>query len=239
MDLDTSFDFRSDSPQGDPDKYSPTLRRYHQLLWSKALPSGAPFVLEDGGRGNYLVHRSDLGTFWLSSDAVIATFRKKARPIVEELGAAALEEFQAVGYTMGGMMLFPSNRVDGKMTLNGARGFHPQVADRLDLTVECIRRHYRGEASPLSEALARHADFFSLFDDFAGYVDHFLLKDLLTPEGDQVAFFMSFDDFRTPAVPRDVETYREYRQRSIDFVRARNRRIDDYWAERTSAGTGA
>ena len=63
MIIDTAFDFRSDSPNGDPDKYSPTLHRYHQLLWSKPLPSGAPFTLEDGRPGNYLVHRSDLGTF--------------------------------------------------------------------------------------------------------------------------------------------------------------------------------
>lgn len=44
MTVDTTFDFRSDSPKGDPDKYSPTLHRYHQLLWSKPLPSGAPFI---------------------------------------------------------------------------------------------------------------------------------------------------------------------------------------------------
>jgi hypothetical protein len=37
---------------------------------------------------------------------------------------------------------------------------------------------------------------------------------------------MPFDDFRTPSVPRDLDTYREYRRRSIDFVEARNRRID-------------
>ena len=39
--VDTTFDFHSDTPAGkDPDKYSPTLRRYHQLLWSKDLPYG-------------------------------------------------------------------------------------------------------------------------------------------------------------------------------------------------------
>ena len=44
--IDIAFDFRSDTPPGkDPDERSPTLRRYHQLLWSKALPNGAPFEL--------------------------------------------------------------------------------------------------------------------------------------------------------------------------------------------------
>lgn len=228
MTIDTTFDFRSDSPQGDPDRYSPTLHRYHQLLWSKPLPSGAPFTLEDGRPANYLVHRSDLGTFTLSSDASIATLRKRAKAVVDELGSEELEEFQAVGYTMGGMMLFPSNKVGGKMTLNGARGWHPRIADRLDLTLECIRRHYDGQPSPLAETLKRYQDFFVLFGGFAGYVDHFLLQDLVTEDGACIRFFMPFDDFRKPHLPRDVETYREYRRRSIEFVRARNRRIDDY-----------
>jgi hypothetical protein len=230
--IDTAFDFRSDSPRGDPDKHSPTLHRYHQTLWSKPLPSGAPFDLEDGRPGNYLIHRSDLGTFTLSSDASIATLRKRARAVVEQLGTDALEEFQAIGYTMGGMMLFPSNRVDGKMTLNGARGWHPRIADRLDLTLECIRRNYLEEWSPLSTTLTRYQNFFALFGDFPGYVGHFLLQDLVTDDGESIQFFMRFDDFKKPHVPRDVETYREYRRRSIEFVRARNRRIEDDWAQR-------
>lgn len=228
--IDTSFDFRSDSPKGDPDKHSPTLHRYHRALWSKPLPSGARFTLEDGRPGNYLVHRSDLGRFTLSSDASIATLRKRAKAVVDQLGVEALEEFQAIGYTMGGMMLFPSNRVDGKMTLNGARGWHPRIADRLDLTLECIRRHYRGERSPLTEPLTRYENFFTLFGDFTGYVNHFLLQDLVTDDCVGIRFFMPFDDFKKPHVPRDVDTYREYRRRSIEFVQARNRRIDAYCA---------
>ena len=42
IDIDVTFDFRSDTrPKKDPDKDSATLRRYHKLLWSKPLPSGA------------------------------------------------------------------------------------------------------------------------------------------------------------------------------------------------------
>ena len=37
---------------------------------------------------------------------------------------------------------------------------------------------------------------------------------------------MHFDGFTTPSVPKDVYTYLEYRQRSIEFIKARNRRID-------------
>jgi len=42
--------------------------------------------------------------------------------------------------------------------------------------------------------------------------------------------FPPFDDFKTPAVPRDLDTYREYRRRTIGFVEARNRRIERHAA---------
>lgn len=33
--VDTSFNYHDDSGGRDPDKYSATLRRHHQILWSK------------------------------------------------------------------------------------------------------------------------------------------------------------------------------------------------------------
>ena len=39
--IDANFDMRSDANGRDPDESSKTLRRYHQLLWSKPLPNGA------------------------------------------------------------------------------------------------------------------------------------------------------------------------------------------------------
>ena len=45
MPINTSFNFYTDANGGDPDMTSPTLRSYHQLLWSKPLPSGAKFDL--------------------------------------------------------------------------------------------------------------------------------------------------------------------------------------------------
>lgn len=72
--IDTSFDFRTDTPPGqDPDACSLTLRRYHQVLWSKPLPSGVRFDLNALTRG-LLRHRSELGEFVLASDTVIPTW---------------------------------------------------------------------------------------------------------------------------------------------------------------------
>ena len=56
--IDITFDFRSDTPPGkDPDALSPTLRRYHKLLWSKPLPSGVVFELDDTTLHVYLHHQ--------------------------------------------------------------------------------------------------------------------------------------------------------------------------------------
>jgi hypothetical protein len=122
------------------------------------------------------------------------------------------------------MMVFPGNRIDRKPTINVARGFIRTISDRFDLTLECIRRHYSDLGSPLADTLSRYSDFFALFGDFRGYVSFFLLDDLVT-EDLSVKFFMPFDDFRPPSVPKDVGTYKEYRRRSIEFIEARNHRI--------------
>lgn len=232
MDIDTSFDFRTDAGGKDPDSYSPTLRGHHKLLWSKPLPNGAMFDLDDATPGEYLHHESVLGEFWLASDSVIPTFQGylTMASVLDQIPQTEIEEFETIGYTIGGMMVFPSDRVANKQTINGARGFNPRIRDRMDLTLECIRRHYAcddPQAYPLGDVLARYADFFALFEDFRGYVQFFLLDDLVTDDYRSVRFFMPFDDFTTPALPRSVAAYREYRDRSVEFVQARNRRIED------------
>ena len=181
-DLDPTFDFRSDANGKDPDSHSPTLRRYHRLLWSKPLPDGILFTLEDLGPKGYLRHRSERGEFLLSSDTVLRTFsnHKKMQHIISQVPDVELEQALHRGYTMGGMILFPAVKIDGKQRINQARCTNRKIEDRFDLTLECIRRHYVGGASPLQHDLALYVAFFSLFDNFRGYVDFFLLQDMVT-----------------------------------------------------------
>lgn len=233
--IDVTFDFRRDTPAGgDPDALSPTLRRYHRLLWSKPLPSGIVFDLDSSDSKSYLRHRSALGEFRLSSDSVIPTFRKERRlaSVFSEIPDEARQGFGALGYTIGGMMLFPSNKVDGRMTINGARGCHPRIKDRFDLTVECIRRHYQKESSPLSGALNRYAAFFDLFGSFAGYVEFFLLQDLVTSDASSVHFSLPFDDFNSSPIPDGLDAYKAYVVHTTHFLNARNQRILDWLAAR-------
>jgi hypothetical protein len=157
----------------------------------------------------YLHHRSELGEFVLASDSVIPAFLREPRMahIIEQVPAAERERFLHIRYTIGGMMVFPAIRVDGKMTINGARGFHPRIKDRFDLTVECFRRHYADESSPLGDTLARYADFFGLFGDFAGYVDFFHLQDLASTSPATVTFFLPFEGFNaSPLLRRLIST---------------------------------
>jgi hypothetical protein len=228
IDIDITFDFRRDTPQGgDPDLLSPTLRAYHRALWSKPLPGGAAFELDASRPKVYLHHHSALGEFFLASDAVIPSFRKERRlaSTIAQIPPDDWESFMSLGYTIGGMMVFPANRVDRRMTINGARGFHPRIKDRFDLTVECIRRHYLAERSPLTDTLARYTDFFALFKSFSGYVEFFLLQDLVSPDYASVRFFGPFDNFVTSPLPVDSAAYERYRQHAIAFLRARNDRI--------------
>jgi hypothetical protein len=225
--IDITFDFRSDTPPGkDPDALSPTLRRYHKLLWAKPLPSGIVFELVDTLYGAYLHHSSELGEFWLASDAVIPTFRKEPclSDVIEQI-PEKMAEFMHIGYTMGGMMLFPQNRIEGKMTINGARGFHPRIKDRFDLTLECIRLHYICKPSPLESTLGRYADYFSLFGDFQGFAEFFLLQDKVTSDSSAVEFFTPFDNFNSSPVPDSMAAYLSYREQAISFIHTRNQRI--------------
>ena len=230
--IDITFDFRSDTPAGkDPDVHSPTLRRYHKWLWSKRLPCGTEFELADTTPQAYLHHHSELGEFWLSSDSVIPSFRRenKIAQIIKEVPADKMDRFNAIGYTIGGMMLFPSQRVDGKMTINGARGFHPRIKDRFDLTVECIRRHYLGDSSLLGNVLARYENFFSLFGSFQNYIEFFLLQDIISDDCSSVKFFLPFSNFETSPLPLNKSAYLSYMQAAVEFIEARNRRILSFW----------
>ena len=226
--IDITFDFRTDTPPGkDPDALSPTLRSYHKLLWSKPLPNGMYFGLDDTKFNCYLYHKSELGEFFLSSDTATHTYSRLASTahIISQISEDETAVFRSLGYTIGSMIIFPSNRVDGKSTINGARGFHPLIKDRIDLTLECIRRYYNNEISPLTEVLTRYSDFFGLFGNFQGYVEFFLLQDLVTENFSKIKFFMPFADFKTPAVPKTLEAYLAYKDHVIQFINARNQKI--------------
>lgn len=246
MVIDTSLDFSKDTPgypKRDPDRVNPRLREYHRLLWSKPLPDGRVFTLHSGVRGHYLYYDSGVETFSLASDSAVPTFTRWgfAKDHPELVGNNLNAEFFSKAYTIGGMMLFPGNQITrGAWTINQARGcLRRTIADRLDLTVECIRRHYlrMDDLSRLGITLDRYRSFFGLFGSFKGYVEFFLLQDLVSSDYSSVKVFPPFDNFKSSAVPNDLATYLDFRRRSIEFLDARNRRIQRYVAQHSSSPT--
>jgi len=115
------------------------------------------------------------------------------------------------------------------MTINGARGFNAKIADRFDLTLECIRQHYLNGSSPLEETLNRYSDFFQLFGSFRGYVNYFFLEDLVSANYDLINYFTSTPiDLEKSPIPQTKATYLQYMENSIQFLINRNTRINSY-----------
>ena len=225
--IDIAFNFYSDSGGKDPDSYSPTLKKYHKLLWSKPLPSGKVFTLSDTDSNSYLTYISAQEKISLSSDSISNSYRDKKAlsSIVQDL-SKEVEEFRNLGSTIGGYILFPNKKIDGKMTINGARGFNQKIADRFDLTLECIRLHYLGMSNPLQDVLSQNTAFFKLFESFAGYVDFFLLQDLVDVNYESIYFFTPIKKmFESSPLPANKEEYLQYMKSSTSFTAKRNERI--------------
>jgi hypothetical protein len=227
MKIDIEFDFNSDAKGGDPDSTSPTLRNYHKQLWSKPLPNGKVFELRDNVSGAYLYHSSELGEFFLGSDAITHSYKNQKRKqwLIRQLPHKADELFKA-GSTIGAYILFPNRRIQGKPTINQARGVNSLIDDRFDLTLECIRRFYLGIVNPLNDTLLRYKSFFDLFLDFNGYINFFLLDDLVDKAG-RVKFYLPFNDYTAPPIFTNTDDYLAYKSSVMQFIESRNKRIAD------------
>ncbi len=240
-----------DCGDADPDSHSPRLRYYHQRLWSHrplaALGEGRSLVLEpwdlgliDTGlgmtffgldKGLYLTSDRTMPTWWrwhgtaaLREDSSLTRRILAANPVLDN---------------MGGIIMWPGRRV-GAQTLNQAKGSSQKakIGDRLDLTLECIRLAYARvldqRVNPLGPTLDLYWEYFALFGDFTGYVDFWLLQDLLTEDNQRVRFLMEGDipeyDFtsRNP-LPATVEEYDEYLRNAQHFVGKRNERMTAAW----------
>ena len=228
MIVDTTFIVYSDAQGGDPDGTSPTLRSYHKFLWSKPLPNGKTFQLTDYKSGVYLYHNSELGEYFLGSDAITHSYKNHKRKhwLTQQIQNEVKELFNT-GSTISAYTLFPNNRVDGKHTINQARGVNSLIDDRFDLTLECIRLFYLKQESPLYDILLRYKNFFDLFESFIGYTNFFLLDDLVD-EKQKIKFYLPFDDFKTNPTFSNIDEYLVYKNGVMTFIKSRNNRIEEY-----------
>jgi len=192
------------------------------------LPDGKTFDLCDNKNGAYLYHKSELGEFFLGSDAITHSYKNHKRKnwIIKQIPKEVNELFNA-GSTIGAYIIFPNNRINGNHTINQARGVNSLIDDRFDLTLECIRLFYLGQKSPLYDTLLRYKNFFDLFGNFINYIQFFLLEDMLD-ENKKIKFYLPFDNFETRPIFFDTDEYLLYKNRVINFIRSRNKRIENY-----------
>ncbi len=226
--IDIEFDVRTDSNDKDPDSASKTLKKYHQFLWSKKLPNGDYFKLESGDSRFYLKYND----IYLGSDSIAITFYngrnkhleqfKKEKPDFISHRESVLKKI----CTIGGYTLLKQIR----WSMNQARGCNTKICDRWDLTLECIRRYYANETSPLDTALKKSSDFFDLFVDFKGYVDLFFFQDCVD-DNYNVKFWLDTPLFVSNPLPETLESYLAWVDSQVDFVQKRNKRILNYCIE--------
>ena len=224
--IDVGFDFRQDSKCGDPDTDSQKLYDAHNFLWDKVLPCGKTFDLKiiNDNYGRLLLKNSLCDN--LSSDRMCPHFDGKYNGKFDGwLIDFEKEELKHKVRTIGGHIIFPAHKKNG-FTINQARGVSRIICDRFDLTLECIRRFYQEEQSPLYNTLIRYKDFFDLFIDFSGYVDFFILQDFIDGK-EQIKFSLPFDDFNRSPLPQTVDEYKKYKIHTIELINSRNKRILD------------
>jgi hypothetical protein len=226
--INTSKNLQAETAPRDADRYSKTLQEYHRILWSKPLPNGVIFKLDPISR-NRLYHKSDLGEFFLSSDRAVPSFSKweKLKHITSKVPKKKIEKFLKLSNTIGGITVWPCNRIGYKLTINPARGFNRFISDRLDLSLECIRRYYLNEDSPLYETFELYNDFFQLFYNFKGYIDFFLFQDWVEDDYKSVKIAPPYDNFKSSPIPSSLDEYIEYLEFTEELIRSRNRRIEE------------
>jgi len=222
MDIDVTFDFRTDANGKDPDSASPTLKAYQRYLYSKPLPNGEIMELD-----RHLKWKD----FIFSSDSILHGFTnwEKYQNIISEVDPEVINNFIANDYCIGGEIIFPCYRVPGVMTINQARGCNPKIRDRIDLTLECIRRFYVRETSPLYKCLCGYKSFFDLFLNFKGYVDFFFLQDLVSEDYSHINYLCWFDNFNSSCpLPKTPDEYVDYIDKVLAFNATRNERIENW-----------
>ena len=235
----------------DPDSRSRKLYEYHSHLYgNRALPNGKKFIFEigqDGYSSFQLICGNSNKCF--GSDTLVNSYcnSKEVRPnCIQKIKEDEfdndesefkkwVEEYIRKAYTIGNMIIFPK-----QPSINCERW--NCVRDRVDLTMECIHRHYLGNSgNPLDKnrVLQANADFFELFgageEGFRNYIDFFFLNPIvddnykvkcLLPhkEGQE---FLCENDFENP-LPKNKDEYKCWRKNTMKFIDARNNLINEF-----------
>ena len=182
----------------------------------------------EGGKRIYYLKWNGMD---FSSDTIIVSFRYKKYRHMMDLVRAKVGNFENYfeklirrSYTIGGTIIFPAH----VNSMNQSKGRNGVISDRWDLTLECIRRYYASEESPLSKTIESDKGFFDLFVDFKGYVDFFFLQDCVDPDYSKVDIWVGDTSFTGSGLPKTIDDYFTFIEKEFTFLDKRNARIRDY-----------
>lgn len=230
---------------GDPDRDSHELKEYHICLWSHRQLNGRPFILADGDKNRMIYSNSDIEIVF-TPDSITNSFKDSGRKTKfdkkteSELISAfrgedseiddLLNDYSKEDYKIGSSIIFPVsiNGVSIRWTLNIARGILYKIHDRIDLTLECIRRHYQEPDSynPLKSSIDRNLVFFNLFKNFEELVDFFFLNCFVDEKGNVKSLSGSLDFNRS--FPSTKEEYKTYIKNTVKFMEKRKKAIGEW-----------
>lgn len=253
--FDVNYNFLKDNPkydpsiidkEYDPDQSSENLQIFHKILWSKEendIKFDFDRALDDDGKYILITHGfkiTDTEKIF-SSDWIINDYqhwdRNKCNDLkyLDNMDAKILKDFNNITNTIGGRIIFPKRRIDGKHeTINTHRYTEKKIRERFDITLECIRRFYIGKESipEFDETLKRYNFFFKLFgkstEGFKNYCNFFLLNDLVSSNYEKINFFLDFNDFEINPYPKSEKEYMIFLRKATDFIQRRNKRIQNF-----------
>jgi len=264
--IDVNYDFHDDKPEKckkwDPDKQSENLWDYHSVLWKKGVLEGLRKAkTEKRGKetiSGYLKldiedKNSQNGkiTLTLSSDNFEALYRNYKRK--NEKNKTAMGSQKEWKYVIGGSLLFPAFKQEkGRQTINQSRGINKKVADRIDITLLCIKLWYEKKEeyakNPLRASLDQleNEKFFRLFGEgkegFKNYIDFFFLKDFVNKYYEPINLFKHFYKKRkkldekilekTSNYPKDKKEWKNLYDNLKKCIRKRSKRIWEYLKEK-------
>jgi hypothetical protein len=231
IDIDFDFSTETSGEKPDIDRDSTTLRKYHKLLWKKKLPNGEYPIFRETDWNGLEIKTATYKTI-LSSDTMINTYT--GNWIKDEIDLNYLktieeiDKFLGITSKIGNYIMYPKTRINWKDSFNQDRGKNSKIYDRFDLSLECIKRYYNDEDSPLRETIQRYNQFFKLFKDFKGYCDFYLLQDLTKNDYKEINYLMPFEGFEENPIPKNANEYRIYMNNATEFINKRIRRIQGY-----------
>lgn len=212
----------------DPDSESKILQQAHEKAWSKTLPgSQERMLLKRKKESNGYVLEWNGHRY--GSDIIVTSFivyvgcddwQEKNQNMFKH----EIENVKEFYRNIGSFTIFPKH----KDSINCVRGrYNSKIYDRIDLTLDCIRKCYNHQDNPLYTVFVKDKEFFDLFKNFAGYVDFFCFQDLVSDGHVRDLMrggFVDEESFASP-LPKNVDEYEQWMKNQLQFVQARTEKI--------------